>query len=287
MSFSETIKPMTKLCQLLGLAPYSHKANSSKWISNCSYEIVTISFLILIALIFVTCLIFNGAIVDHTDSGLIVAIVIYSLIIVCDHSFVILYETFKKRNDHIKLLNLLGKLESSLKHQQNIQLNHFDIKQTMRRGILFWILETFGLLSLSILTWLKTQDMNDLFFFLTYTTPHLISKLSFIYWIVLNTVFYEIVNGMTKYTNTLSAETQEVNYDLVPFKLINWKYKRARCGRIDANTIEYLKQCYNSIWEASRLLNDIVLWSFPIGFVNEFSVLVLYAIRNFAISFLY
>lgn len=267
MSFVDDIKPVIKLCHLFGLAPYSRLTRTTKWTKSRPHETVTIAYLIIIAAIFAMCIIFNSAIVDHSESGVVVAICIYSLVMICSQSFIILCETLQKRYQYIELLNLFAKFESSLKQRQNIRMNGIRLQRIQRRAILFWILETFGLFTMSISLWLRSRDLDDMFFFLTYTLPHLISKLRFVFWIILIIILQENVNALRKYAESFIVD--DINHD--------FKFFRRECRRSNAqrsNQIERLKRYYAMIWKASILINDIVRWSIPLGFLNEFSVLV-------------
>lgn len=276
MSFFDAINPLIKLCHCVGLAPYSRMvANTSFWTKSRLHDSVTVGYFIINVAVFSIYLIFNGAILDYTDPSLIIAICIYSLVIVCVQTFIVLCESFYKRNQHIKLLNLFEQLESIFKQNHQIQLDYSRLEQILRRAILFWILETFGLLTLNIAIWLKTKDFNELLFFIMYTLPQLISKLSFIYWTILVVILQENVNTLIKYTNLFNrAKVDTTRQDRTIFKFFHETYRRVYVTRNDQILMEYLKKCYILMWEASISINDIVFWSFPVGFLNELSVLV-------------
>lgn len=274
MPFFDSIKTLVKLCHVLGLAPYSRIANTAEWTKNRLNETVTFVYLFIIASIFTICLMFNGAMVDHTAPSLIIAICIYSLIIICGQTFIVLCETFQKRDQHIKLLNIFEQFDSILLQNHSIQLNGIRVKRNLQRAILFWILETFGLLIFNIIAWLNSRESDELLFFLTYTLPHLISKLSFIYWIILVIILHENVNGLLHYTELVINETDDTKDDRTIIKFFNGEFRGKHAKRNNHNLLEYLKQCYILIWEATILINNIVFWSFPAGFLNEFSVLV-------------
>lgn len=274
MHLGDCINSFIKLCSVFGLTPFSRVPGTSKWTKNRLNGIITVSYLIMVIVIFLLCLIFNGTIIDHTDSGIIVAIVVYTIVIICLHSFLTLCETFSKRDRHIKLLNLFAKLESLSTHYQGVQLDYIGIKRTIHRVVLFWTLETFGLLILNVLILFKTRDQNDLCFVLTYTLPHLISKLSYIYWIVLVTILHENVRALMTYSRSLCGSKENMRPDIPPFEVFSWTYRKSRSGKFSAATFELFTRCYCTIWESSVLINDVVFWSFPIGFLNEFSVLV-------------
>lgn len=262
-----------KLCNVFGLTPYARVPGRFKWTRNRANEMRTISFLVIIIVIFLLCTIFNGVIIDYTDPDLIVAILVYTILIICSNAFLILLETFLKRDQHIKLFNLFVKLESLSEHYQDVELDYIGLKRTIRRVIFFWTFETFGLFSLNILVLINTMDINDVCFVLMFTLPHLMNKLSCSYWIVLVAILHENVISLMTYTKKLCVNHAK-HPDIPPFEIYNLKYKKTRGGKISATTIEFLSRCYCSIWEASNLLNDIVFWSFPIGFLNEFSLLV-------------
>lgn len=269
MSLFDAIKLLIRLCHFLGLAPYTRLAQTSKWTKNRTHEMVTIVYLIITMAIFAMCIIFNGTLVDHTESGLVVAICIYSLAIICLQALIVLCETFQKRRQYIELLNLFEQLESILKQNHNIRFNLLRMQRIQRRAILFWLFETLGLLTMGFLMWLKSREIDELFFFLTYTLPHLIGKLRFVFWIILVIVLQENVNVLIKYVESFIANDSEKD-----FKLFNIDYRISHGQQTSQRLMAHLKQYYTMIWEASRSINSIVYWSFPVGLLNEFSILV-------------
>lgn len=275
MTFFDAIKPLIKLCHILGLAPYSRVANTSTWTKNRLYESVTFGYFIINVALFAVYFIFNSVFVDYTDPSLIIAICIYSFVIVCVQTFIVLCESLNKRNQHIKLLNIFEKLESIFKQNHKIHFDNLRLKRIQRRAILFWILETFGLLTMNFIIWLKSNALDELFFFVMYTLPSLISKLSFIFWIILVVILQENVNTLMKYTKLfVQFKIDAMKHDTKSFKFFHGKYRETYATRDNQNLLEYLKKCYILLWEASILINDIVFWSFPVGFLNELSVLV-------------
>lgn len=225
--------------------------------------------------IFSAYLIFNGAIIDYDDPSLIIAICIYSFVIVCVQTFIVLCEVFYKCNQHVKLLNKFEKLESVFIKNHKIQLDNLRLKRILRRAISFWMLETFGLLTLNIAIWLKSNASDEFFFFLMYTVPQLISKLSFIFWTILVVILQEHVKVLVNYVDLfIQIKADSMKHEATKFKFLHGKYRAAIATRDNQNLMEYLKKCYILLWEASILINDIVFWSFPVGFLNELSVLV-------------
>lgn len=268
MVLIDSIKSLIKLCQILGLAPFSQTKNGVKWEGNRTNEIVSLAFLVITGSNFLLCLIFNGIVIDHTDSGLIVAIYTYSIIIICVHAFVILAENFYKRNQHIKLLDLLVKLELILKEDQGLELDFIGMSRFLHRSIVFWILGTFGLSGLNVLVLVKTRDSNDFYFFVTYALPSLLSKLSYIYSMVLINMLSKNVNALTDFTRSLSVKPRNMK----GLEIVG-SYRSRRHG-INLTTIDFLQKCHLLIWKASTLLNHNFFWSLSIGFLNEFSVLI-------------
>lgn len=275
MYFFDAIKPLIKLCHILGLAPYSRIVNTTTWTKNRLHESVTFGYFIIIFGIFSIYSIFNGAIIDYNDPSLIIAICIYSFVIVCVQTFIVLCEVFYKRNQHIKLLNTLGKLESIFNQNHSIQLDNSRLKRILRRAISFWMLETFGLLTFNIAIRLMSNESEEFFFFLMYTVPQLISKLSFIFWVILVVILQEHVKVLANYVNSfVQIKADSIKHAATKLKFFHGKYQGAIATRDSQNLMEYLKKCYILLWEASILINDIVFWSFPVGFLNELSVLV-------------
>lgn len=264
----DSIKSLIKLCQIFGLAPYAQYKNS--WKQNGINEIVTIVFLFITSLNFLFCLIFNGIVIDHNEPNLIIAIYTYSIIIICMHALVILAENFYKRNQHIQLFNIFIKLELILKSKQRIELDFVGMLRFLHRSILLWVIGTFGLSGLSVLVLVKTRDINDIYFFVTYALPSLISKLSYIYSMVLVKLLSKNVDALTKFAKSLSVD----RHNTEPLEVFGAPYRRSRKHENNLSRIEFLQKCQLLIWKASNLLNHTFYWSLSIGFLNEFSILI-------------
>lgn len=270
MVLLDSLKSLIKLCQFFGLAPFAQSKKNPKWKQNRTNATFSIAFLVIIGLNFLLCLIFNGIVIDHNESGLIVAIYTYSIIIICVHAFVVLAENFYKRNQHIKLFNLFVKLELILKQYHEIGLDFVGVSRFLHRSILCWALGTFGLSGLNILVLIKTRDANDFYFFVTYALPSFISKLSYIYSMVL-------VNMLSKNTDALIMFMRSLDNDAKHqkrFEVRRCTYRRSRRHENNLYTIEFLRKCQILIWKASSILNHTFYWSLSIGLLNEFSVLI-------------
>lgn len=274
MQLSDCIVHFIKLCNVFGLAPYSQKSGNPKWKLSQLNKIITFVLLSAITAILTLYVFYNKYINDHSESWLTVAILDYAIVIICLNSFFLLSETLFKRNDHIKVQHLFEEFESHSKSFQGIHVDYAYIKSTRNRALLFWITATFGICFMDLLTLIRTRDQNDLFFILCYTLPNLISKLSFVYWIVLVAILHANVKALLAFVRKLNKNIEQCDGNIQLFEVNRWKYRRVHCGRINAVTIEFVSKCYGLIWEASICINHLVYWSFPIGFFNEFSNLV-------------
>lgn len=275
MSFSAGIKPLIKLCHILGIAPYSQIASTTKWTKNRLHESVTFGYLIINVGIFLIYFIYNSAIIDYDDPSLIVAICIYSFVVVCVQTFIVLCEVLYKRNQHIKLLNIFEKIESIYNQNHRIQFDNLRLKRILRRAILFWMMETLGALTLNIASWIKTRESDQLLFFSMYALPQAISKLSFIFWTILVVILQEHVKVLVNYVHLfVQTEAKSRENGATSFKFFHGNFRGVIASRNNQNLMEYLTKCYFLLWEASALINDIVFCSFPVGFLNELSVLV-------------
>lgn len=275
MSFSVAIKPLIKLCYILGMAPYSRIASTSQWTKNRLHKSVTFGYLIINIGIFSIYFICNSVFIDFDDPSLIVAICIYSFVVVCVQTFIVLCEAIYKRNQHIKLLNIFEKIESILSQNARIQLDNLRLKRILRRAILFWMTETLGLLAINIAIWFKSRESDQLFFFSMYAVPQAISKLSFIFWAILVVILQEHIKALATYVNLfVQTEAKTRENDAMSVKFFHGSVRGVIASRNIHILIEYVKKCIILLWEASILINDIVFWSFPVGFLNELSVLV-------------
>lgn len=267
MVLLNTIETLIKLCQIFGLAPFSRCKKGVKWKLDRKNSTISIVFLMVTALNLLFCLIFNKRLIDHNDAGLDVIIFTYSIVIICVHAVVIVAENFYKRNQHVKILNLFLKLEL-MEEYQGIQLDSMGTRRFLHRSILLWVLGTFGLSGLYILVLVITRNVHDLYYFLVCALPSLLSKLSYIYSMVLVNMLGKNVNALTMFTRSLIIDSQKC------FEVLGRKYRRSRGYEINLRKIEFLKKCQILIWNISTLFNHTHFWSLSIGFLNEFSVLI-------------
>lgn len=263
-----------KVCQFLGLAPFSRR-NSTKWSLNRVYEVITIMFSMVIASCFLLCLIFNGIVIDHSRSSLNVAIAVYAIITICIHAFVILNEHFYKRHYHVQLLNLFTKLETFLKCRHGIELDAKGMRNFLHRVLLFWAMQTFGVLILHFIIMIKTNNHKLIYFISIYVLPFLLSKLSYVYSMFLIKILHKNVDGLIEFTVSLCANGEPIKRNVNVISIVAaLNHRRSHRNDVSLCTLDFLRRSYQMLWDASNLLNDIYYWSFPIGFFNEFSVFV-------------
>lgn len=278
MQLHKSINLLIILCQTVGLVAFSRNKKLKKWKKNRCSEFVTLSLVAIIVTNFLLCLIFSHFLVDESESSLQAAIIIYSVLLIYLHVFAILSEHFWKRSKQIKLLNLFLKLESMAKSHKGFQLDYRGIRRISHYSILFWALQTFGLLSFNVIILTKSKDIYDLFFLSSYIVPFVLSKLSYIYSMNLITILHKNMSALIKYTASFNDNTPNLEREnpTISFHLetIDRHFRRFRRNGIDANTISFVKRFYALIWKASVTINGIFYWSWSIGLINESSILV-------------
>lgn len=268
MQLSDCLWIFFKCCQVFGIMPYSRISGTFKWIQSRPNEIITISFLVANIFNFLLVFIFPSEIIFFTQMSTISVLNIYVIIIFVGHVFVFLIETLFKRTHHIQLLNIFEELESYAKHFQDVKFNYKNIRFASHRVLFYWTVHSFVTFGLQVYT---SKERKDLYIALFCALPHLLSMLSFFFWIVLVAILNENLNALVKYTKLLCVNTGEMQS---PFNVTEWKNKTLRGGRINKSTLQFISQFYCLIWDASNLINHIVLWSFPIELLSEFTFVV-------------
>lgn len=107
MQLSDCLVHFIKLCNIFGLAPYCQTSGKPKWKLSQLNKIITFVLLAAITAIVTLYVIYNKYINDYSESWLTVAILDYAIVIICFNSFLLLSETFFKRNDHIKVQHFI------------------------------------------------------------------------------------------------------------------------------------------------------------------------------------
>lgn len=263
---------LIKICQFFGLAPFSRQ-KTAKWQRHRFFEMISIVFCIAIVANILFCAIFKAVVLDQRGSRLMVVIGIYSVFLICAHALVILCENFRKRHHHVELLNLFVKLESFAKQRQGIDLDAKIMKRILHQSLLFWAWQPFVLLVFDVVLLLTSKNRYSIYFLIIYMLSFILSKLSYVYSMTLVRILNENVNGLIKFTASLS-DGKTVKSNVNVFSVLSLNHRRTRQNEVSASTIDFLGKCYGMMWNASNLLNLIFHWSLPIGFFNEFCVLV-------------
>lgn len=262
-----------KAFQALGLAPFS-VGRSFMWKKNRVFEMVSIFIFLIIAAIFSISMIINVMLIKHSEPNLRIAIYIFSNVMVCIHTLTILCENFLKRQHHIKLLNLFNKIEQILKYHRVIQINTVSLEYNLKFVIYYWAVQTMGMSALVIAILLE-ENNEELYLFTTYAIPFLLSKLSYVYIIIFVVVLQEIMNTLLNFIISLNDTNGAwIEENPIILNVSSSTCRRSQGNKLNFNTVLFLKRSCVLIWRASVLLNYIFYYSLPIGFFNEFSVLV-------------
>lgn len=117
------------------------------------------------------------------------------------------------------------------------------MERILHRTIFRWIFKTVSFFILGVAMWLKSKQLDDMFFF-AQTLPQLISKLNFVLWIILVIILQENVNAMKKYTELFVVD-DGMKWDRKPFKYFNTEYGGMNTRRSEQNLMECLNTLRN------------------------------------------
>lgn len=273
MGLFESIKHMIGLCQILGLAPFSLSVEKRKWTQNRRNKIILLCFFCLTvasAGIGIACIVY---LLHSGYPTLSVFIYSYTIIIVFVHVFAVFIEHYYMRSLHVRLLNLFGKLECASVYYQGPRLDCVRIKRNIFGIISYWVLGTFGLVLWNNVSFITSENAEDIMFPLAYTLPFILTKLSSVYAMSLITILRYHILALIEHVKALCNEVDD-EIDRIAFKNLNMDYRRNLRHEISVNQLEFLKRVYTMIWNASILFKNIFQWSIPISLLNDSSILV-------------
>lgn len=259
---------LTKIFQILGLAPFSYSVSTSKWETNRSLECITFIFIIVITNTTALPIIFNESFIDYNSEDRISAIISNVMLVTINlHAFCALIENFLKRHRYTKLLNSFRKLEKSFNKTASVRLKYKVIQRMFRNFLIFGSFEVSFLLVLKWFAFLNDADQRGQLFLIIYLIPFIVSVLSYIQAIAYISLLFRIIEAFDRFTDGLVAKSNvSVN---------RWFATPARFRKntVDERDLIFLKYIFCLIFECSTIINNLTYWSLPIGIVNELFLL--------------
>lgn len=276
MSLFGSISPLIQICRYTGLAPFS--IDQTNLVSSTALKRLSNIFAIVIILLICIVVVFNKNLIDHTKIALQVGFLNVFMFLNHLHALVTLFEFRIKREQHIDLLHRFDKLDILMKRNFNMSIDHENLRNVCWRFIFVWICEISAFVISVLLLNTSIYDQYTIFYALVFLPSCIISRLSYVYSMMLVTLIHENINVLTKY---LRSVTKPNGYYMCETSRLdthqNSKYARQHEANIDVNTISLIKDSYCQMWEAAQKIQNLVYFSLPIGFSDDLFVLIFHS----------
>lgn len=275
MTLFKSIKPLIQICQLGGLVPLSFSTITLKWESNrLLVNLMKIHFILNISILTI-CTIFDDYLNEFNDTKLRVILYHVFNFLCYSHVFAILLETFFKRDDQKRLLNMLQTMEMAYQKHLNVQLNYERIKRSTNRFVFYCSFQFIIFTGFTITTFVIGKQFTTLYGILFYLPGYVFCKMNYIY---MMSMIRLIGENMEVLNNYLKSMTKGNGYYLRDtYSNGGWINPMTNTNKLNGATLIFISRMYNMIWESTNLVNRLNHWSMPIGIFNEFYVLLYFA----------
>lgn len=276
MFLYNSIKLVFNISQIFGLIPFRFNKTKFQWESSSPLKALTILFIVINGNLLVIFLTSSEAFIVDTESEIRDNLYLVLVFLNQIKAIVLLVELFLKRDHTIQLIYLFEQLDFSFKEHLKMHLNYARIKKTSLCFFTLFIIGITALLILDSLHFIQSEDWRVLRLLLIFVFPCTLNKFCYILAMILFTLVQQCIELLDKYIKAASMQNGyyicEVSLNRLKLQPTNSKI--LKLSEIDANKLSIIKQLYSLIWEASIEINHLMRWTLPMGFVNDFYVLI-------------
>lgn len=290
MSMFESIKPLLRICQMLGFAPFSVNKNTLKWELDSNLKIWSIICIILNGIILLNGLIFFDLFVNYSGySGSKIRFILNILLIFLSHLIAMfaLLETFIKREQIVQVLNKIENLETFYKDKLCLTVDHLRLKNNCRRYIMIWFSEIIGVALINTSGYILTNSIFLIRAFFIFILSYALFKLMYFYLMMFVSIINCHLEVLNKFLESIAKENGYYIRDWVPNqhrkKII--PFVRSKID-LDPETLSLLRVAYTEIWTVSVQVQNFFHWTLPFGISYEFYFLTFFGYMTFIILFL-
>lgn len=244
---------------------------TSKWEINSALMVFSIIIITGNGTLLICEITFNDVFINYKNPRIYSMLLALLLFLSQIHAIVSLSELFLKRKEQVNLLNSFEHIDFLLKQNLNMSVDYAKLKINCHRIIVVWLCEIFGLLIADIIVAVQTKSKYSLRFILIIIPSYILCKLSYAYILILVLLIHENTDVLNKY---LKSVTKRNGYYICETHLNRKDFTRIGNGHLSLESLMFLKNIYCKIWEASTLIQNLIFWAFPIGFLNDFFVLI-------------
>lgn len=274
MSLHGSIKSLMRICQFCGLAPLKKTVN---WEKSSYFKALSIVFIILSALTFLTIIIWPEIFLNPNDAQIRKSL--YFLLLITNHipAMLALLELSIKWEQQVELWNLFEKLDILSKRHLNQHINYMNLKSKCNRLIMAWFCECLLLAIFDILSKFQTEINSKASYAATSYPFYVLTRLAFAYSIMLVMVIHEQLDMLNRYLKSVNKPNGYYICDQYAkqnsLKHSKWSTLMHSKGDMSIETLHSMKYIYCEIWKATELIKNLTGWTLAVGLSNEFFVL--------------
>lgn len=277
MTLFDSIKPLMRICQFFGLAPFTFDRKTQKWQQNSISIYLSVAFILSNILALFGLLFFNDTLIDHRRKRILILLQIFELAWNYMQAVCVVLELLLKRHQQMKLFNMLETLDILYKHHLNMHIDYSKLKRISRRIVIVWICEILLYVLSDSFYYTQGNNIFVLIFELLFTPPYVISKLCYGYSIILVSLINEYIVVLNVY---LKSITKQHGYYIRGNVVHKSKNKRTDGTGVDKTYIHpemilFMKNVYGRLWEGTIAIKEIMYFSLATRLVNDFIILII------------
>lgn len=271
-----SIKPLILICQICGLIPISRSSDQLAWQLKVRWQIVSLVLIIYNSILFFLPLIYSEAFAEENTPKLRIVLSSVLLIVGNIRVWFVLIETYVKRHQQAKLLNLFEELNVMLKREFDIHIAYKKVTKTCRTLIKLFIGLVVSTLIVYSINFLRNRCVCVIRHFGVFWFPFVLGKLCYAYSVILVRLLHAHLDSLSKHLKLLIKPNGYYIRDALPTKSASddsVSRKQVR-STVDPQTIHFVKKSYSKIWEASLIINKIFYYSFPVAWLSDLVILI-------------
>lgn len=288
MTIFDSIKSLMCICEWFGLTSFTLNRKTKRWQSKTFSKYLSIAIIFFNVAIFSGTLAFNDTLINYQNSKF--RVFLTALVLSWNHvvAICVLCELFLKRQQQIKLFNMLEMLDILYRHRLNMHVNYAKLKKISRRILILWICGVLIFLISDGFYCIQTGNKRIIYFILSFTPSYAICKLSYGYSIIQVSLINEFLDVLNVY---LKSVTKQHGYYICETFIHEPKPRetngcKARKFDLQLEMILHMKNAYSKLWEGSVAIKNQMHYSLVIALSNEFFILIYSAYGMFSNIFL-
>lgn len=280
MSTYDSVLLFIRICHFCGLAPLSMNKVTKMWEPNPFYKFLSITYIIYNILLSMMMVVRMDLFLDTDRAEISSDLFLLLLLLNQMHAVVAVVEMYLKREQQVKLLNLLDISDRLSRRHLNEHVDYENLKNKCRSIIVVWALELLSILLIDLVNYFlyNAGRTTQIVYLCAYLSAYLFGKLSYAYFILMITMVHVQIDVLNKYLRSMNKQNGYYSCDRFSTQKIfmnhtNWSRLIQYNNSLNAETLHTMKHIYCALWMAIQLIKNLHQWSFVVGLSNEFFVL--------------